>query len=100
MLRQVVALSRESKGLKAVLPEVMLQVRSMDAMAFAGIKRALDLQGVCARINRLALLRAPVLHHHGDAGGAAAIFFLPDERNVKPDAGRGRKDKAAETQNA
>jgi hypothetical protein len=46
------------------------------------------------------LLHAPVLHHHGDAGGAATLFFLPDERDIKPDTGRCRKDKAAETQNA
>jgi hypothetical protein len=72
----------------------------MDAVVFAGVKRALDLDGVGARINRPALLHAPILHHHGNAGGATAIFFLADKRDVKPDAGRGRKDKAAETQNA
>ena len=32
----------------------------------------------------LPLLALPILHHHGDTGGATAIFFLSDERNIQP----------------
>ena len=43
-----------------------------------------------AVVRRLALLRLPVLHHHGNAGRAAAVFFLLHERNIQPDAGKVR----------
>src|SRR5712671_4181409 len=99
MLFQVVPLSRESKGLKAILLEVMLHIGSANAMIFTGIKSALDRKRIGGSVHFLRLLLAPVLHHHGDAGSAATVLFLLDKWNVQPDARRRRKDKAAETQN-
>src|SRR5579859_2039342 len=98
MLFEVIPISGERKRLKTVLLKIMFQVSSANAMVFAGIKRALDFHGVGGGVNLFGLLFAPVLHHHGNAGCAAAVFFLFDKRDIEPDAGSCGKDKAAETQ--
>src|SRR6478672_2149891 len=100
MLPQVVPFSRECKSLKAIVLEVMFQIGSANAMVFLRVKNALDGNRIGGSVNFFGLLLAPVLHHHGDAGCAAAIFFLLDKRNVEPDAGSCGKNKAAETQDA
>src|SRR6476469_88685 len=98
MLLQVIPFSRECKSLKAILVEVMFQVGSANAMVFLRVKNALDGHRIGGSVNLFGLLLAPVLHHHGDAGCAATVFFLFDERNVQPDAGCAGKHNAAETQ--
>src|SRR6476660_10379536 len=97
MLFQVAPLSGKSMGIEAMLLKVVFQVSCPDPMFLAGIKDTLNLIRIRARIQLLALLFLPVLHHHGDAGGAAALFLLLDKRYVKPDAGSCGKDNAAET---
>src|ERR1700760_1982280 len=81
--------------------EITFQIRSANAMILAGIKNALDSHLISAGIGGFCLLRGPVLHHHGDGGSAATIFFLPDEWNIQPNTGGGLdKNYAAETDDA
>ncbi len=87
MLLQVFPLSANCKRAKALLPKVALHIGRIDAVGFGRIQRALDSGWIGSIVGRLALLRLPVLHHHGNAGRAAAVFFLLHERNVEPDGG-------------
>jgi hypothetical protein len=52
----------------------------------------LDVRRIGAAIRRSSLLARPILHHHGNAGGAAGVFLLLYEGDVEPDGGGlGRK---------
>src|SRR6516162_2889581 len=72
-----------------VLPEIALHVRSVGAVVFVRMERALNVSNLRALISGFAGLLLPVLHDHGDARGATAVRFLLDERNVQPHSGSG-----------
>jgi len=47
----------------------------------------LDVSGIGATIGSATLLAQPILHDHGNAGGAAGVFLLFYEGDVEPDSG-------------
>src|SRR5713226_8759208 len=69
--------------------EIPLHGSSGDALLLPRIESLLDNAWVRPRKKRRvpALISVPVLHHHGDGSGAAAIFLLLDEWNVQPNPG-------------
>src|SRR5678815_123697 len=86
MLLEVFPLSANCKRAEPLLPEVALHIGGIDAMGSSRIECTLDVERVGGAVWRLTLLRLPVLHHHGNAGRSAAIFFLLYERDIQPDA--------------
>src|SRR5437879_489682 len=101
MLLEIRPISGNRKDLEPVVTEIALHLRCIDSMRLLGIKRVLNLGDISFVPNRPALLTKPVLHHHGDTGGAAPVLFLRNEWNVEPDTGRvcGHQDSAAANHN-
>ena len=85
MLLQAVPTALKDKGMKAMLLKIAFQVRSIDSVALLGIERVLNGNGV-GKAPGFLLLLEPILHDHGNAGGATAIFFLFYERDIQPHA--------------
>src|SRR5215469_12392315 len=99
MLLQIVPASAKSKSGKCVLVKVTFQVRGVNSVRLTRVQIALDCTRIGAGNARSGLLLLPILHDHGDAGGAATVFLLLHERDIKPDARTLRsKANAAETQ--
>src|SRR5439155_20422371 len=96
MLLEIRPISGNRKDLESVVTEIALHLRCIDSMRPPGIKCVLNLGDISFVPNRPAPLTKPVLHHHGDTGGAAPVLFLRNEWNVEPDTGRvcGHQDSA------
>src|ERR1700740_1193392 len=78
---QIAPLSMKGEGPKAVLIEVMLQVRGINPKRLAGIKPLPDLLRIGT--GGLSPLELPVLHDHCNTGGAAAVLTLMHKRNIE-----------------
>src|SRR5690349_11309478 len=92
-----IALDRESP--EALLLQIVFEIRRVDSVRLPRIEAALDLHRINLQITRARLLLLPVLHQHGNHGGAASVFLLLDKRNIEPDTGALPKSSAAEAQN-
>jgi hypothetical protein len=84
MVLQEICIAVKHVRVKAPLVEVALKVRRVDSMGLAVKESLLNVFDVRACDIRLTLAPLPVLHHHGDAGRAAAFPWLLDKRNVNP----------------
>ena len=79
--------------------EIAFQIKRIRPVSFSGKQLFLDSRGIGCRAGGTRLLVVPVLHDHRNYGGAAAIFRLPDKRDVQPNAAACQcKNRAAETQ--
>lgn len=78
----------EGKGTIAVVLKVAGHGRGIDAVSRLVVERVEDLRGIRLQARGLALLLLPILHDHGNAGSAAAIFGLRHKRHVEPEVGR------------
>ena len=68
------------------MPQIRFQCGRSGAVEPAGIDVLLDGANFRCVGGGPVLLGRPVLHHHGDGCGSAAIARLRNERNIDPDA--------------
>ena len=92
---EVRRLARKGKGAIAVLLKVAHHGGGDRCRGAWRVQSARDLGGFGLGMHWLALLLFPVLHDHGDAGRAAAVFLLRHERHVEPEIGEPAANAAA-----
>src|SRR5262245_18950579 len=85
MIPQIGPFASDRKRPESMLPQIPLQVGSINPTRPAAVERTLDLFRFGNR-SSARLLTLPILHDHRNPGRAAAVLLLSDEWDIQPDA--------------